>query len=225
MKRILLLLTAAGMLLGSTPAMAVFGFGVHGGVDNITVNSFDEVFSLDDGTAVTLKREEISSPIMFGGQFVLDALPFIDLELSADASFKKYNVTYITTVKTVEEEATFGRIGLYATVKKNLVSFPPVVNTFSVYAGVGAGIHLMTPVVGRKLIQKELKNAADALKPDDITDRLTRVGGNVLLGIRLKPPVLPYALNADAKYTFMGAGDYDEPKSFLSIYLSVSMQF
>lgn len=225
MRIFLAYLTALILLMNPTPAFAIFGIGVHGGVDNFTVDSFEASFELDDGNSVSLKREEISSPLMFGFNFTFDALPIIDIELSADVSFQEYKLTYTAGEKTEDYDATFGRIGIYGTVRKNLVSFPPMVNTFSVYTGAGAGIHLMSPVVGKKLIQKELKEVTDPLKPDDITEKLTRAGGHILLGAQFKPPMIPLMIAADAKYTIIGKGDYEEPGSFLSIYVSLGLNF
>jgi len=225
MRVFLVCLTALILLMSPTPAFAIFGIGIHGGVDNITVDSFDASFELDDGSQVSLKREEISSPLMFGCNFIFDALPIIDLELSADVCMQDYKLTYTAGGKTEDYDATFGRIGIYGTVRKNLISFPPVVNTFSVYTGAGVGIHLISPVVGEKLIQEELKEVADPLKPDDITERLTRAGGHILLGAQFKPLLIPLMINADAKYTIIGKGDYDEPGSFFSLYLSLGLNF
>ena len=225
MRRIILFLVIPAVFLIVSPAAAIMGIGIHGGVDNITVDSFDNSFTLDDGTSVSLKREEISSPVMFGADLTVDALPFIDLQLSADACFQKYNITYVTPIRTQEEEATFGRVGIYATIKKNIISFPPVINTLALYTGAGLGIHLISPVMGKDLIQKELKSFNDILKPDDIVDKLSRIGGHVLVGTKFKPPVIPFKINLDAKYTFVGKGDYEEPDNFLSVYLSFGYAF
>jgi len=211
--------------MNPTPALAIFGIGIHGGVDNFTVDSFDKKFKLDDGKEVSLIREEISSPVMFGCNFIFDALPIIDLELSADACFQEYKLTYTTPLKTEDYDATFGRIGIYGTVRKNLISFPPVMSTFSVYTGAGVGLHLISPVVGKKLIQKELKTVAAPLKPDDITDKLTRAGGHILLGAQFKPPLIPLMISANARYTIIGKGDYEEPGSFLSMYVTLGLKF
>jgi hypothetical protein len=225
MRIFLVYLVSVILLMNPTPALAIFGIGIHGGVDNFTVDGFNESFKLDDNNEVSLVREEISSPIMFGCNFIFDALPIIDLGLSIDACLQDYKLTYTTPLKTQDYDATFGRIGIYGTVRKNLISFPPVISTFSLYTGAGLGLHLVSPIVGKKLIQEELNTIADPLKPDDITDKLTRVGGHILLGAQFKPPAIPIMINADAKYTIIGEGDYEEPGSFLSIYVSLGLNF
>ncbi|MBT4485557.1 MAG: hypothetical protein HOC71_17960 [Candidatus Latescibacteria bacterium] len=225
MRRSLVCLTAAILLLSGTPALALFGFGIHGGIDNITVESFDSSFKLGDGNMVSLKRDEISSPVMFGCNFLFDALPIIDFEVSADACLQDYSLSYTTPLKTEQLDATFGRVGLYGTVRKNLISFPPLMNVLSLYTGAGVGLHLITPVVGKNLIQEELKTMGEPLKPDDIAGKLTRVGGHILLGAQFKPILIPLMVKADAKYTLLGDGDYEEPGSFLSVYVSLGMKF
>ncbi len=225
MRIFLVCLTAIILLINPLPASAIVGIGIHGGVDNITVDSFDASFKLDDGNTVSLKREKISSPLMFGCNFLIDALPIIDLELSADACMQDYKLTYTTPLKSKEYSATFARVGIYGTVRKNIVSFPPLVNTFSVYTGAGVGLHLISPVIGEKLIQEELKDVAEPLKPDDITKNLTSVGGHILLGAQFNPFMIPIIINANAKYTMVGKGDYEEPGSFLSFYVALGLNF
>ena len=224
MRRFLLCLTAAILLMSGTPALAIFGFSIHGGIDNFTVDGFDSKFELKDGQEVSLKRDEISSPVMFGCNFLFDALPVIDLELSADVCLQEYSLIY-KALKTEKLDATFSRVGVYGTVRKNLISLPPLVNVFSLYTGAGVGLHLITPVVGKELIQEELKTVAAPLKPDDIAGRLARIGGHILLGAQFKPPAIPFMIKADAKYTIIGKGDYEEPGSFLSFYVSLGMKF
>ena len=63
------------------------------------------------------------------------------------------------------------------------------------------------------------------LQPDDILDKLTRIGGHVLVGAKFKPPAIPFKINIDAKYTFVGKSDYEEPENFLSLYLSLGYAF
>ena len=218
-------LVSAILLMNSTPAFAIFGIGIHGGVDNFTVDSFDEKFKLGDGNEVSLTREEISSPVMFGCNFIFDALPIIDLELSADACFQEYKLTYTTPLKTEDYDATFGRIGIYGTVRKNLISFPPVISTFSLYTGAGVGLHLISPVVGKNLIQDELKSVDDKLDTDELVKNLTRVGGHILLGAQFNPPAIPFMISVNAKYTIIGKGDYEEPGSFLSMYITLGLNF
>ncbi len=120
MRGVISLLVIPAVCLIVSPAAAIMGIGIHGGVDNITIDSFDESFTLDDNTSVSLLREEISSPVMFGANFGIDALPFIDLELSVDACIQKYNITYVTPGRTQAEEATFGRVGINATLLRNV---------------------------------------------------------------------------------------------------------
>ncbi|MFC1650804.1 hypothetical protein ACFL2X_04475 [Candidatus Latescibacterota bacterium] len=225
MRFLLVVITAATLLMNPAPAHAIFGIGIHGGIDNYTIDGFDESFSLDDGTGVSLTREEISSPIMFGCNFLVDVIPIIDLELSADVAMQDYKITYDTPLETKDYDATFGRVGVYATVRKNIISFPPVISTFSLYGGAGVGLHLMSPVIGKNLIKDELKTVGEKLDTDELTKNLTNIGGHILLGAQFSPPVIPFMISANAKYTLVGEGDYEEPGNFLSMYLTLGMKF
>jgi hypothetical protein len=225
MKRLLVVFSVAILLLSPAPAHAIFGIGIHGGIDNYTIDGFDEGFSLSDGTSVSLTREEISDPMMIGASFLVDVLPVIDLELSADVAMQDYKITYQTPLETKDYDATFGRVGVYATVRKDIISFPPVISTFKVYGGAGLGLHLISPVIGKNLIKDELKTVGEKLDTDELTKNLTNVGGHVLLGAQFSPPMIPFMIAANAKYTLVGEGDYEEPSNFLSIYLTLGMKF
>ncbi len=226
MKRILVLIVLAVLVMNPAPAHAIFGIGVHGGIDSYTIDGFDEGFSLDDGTGVSLTREEISDPIMFGANVLVDVIPIVDLEISADIAMQDYKVTYDNSIDPPENyDATFGRFGLYATVRKNIISFPPIVSTFKLYGGAGVGMHLISPVIGKDLIRDELKTAGEKLDTDELTKNLANIGGHVLVGAQFSPPVIPFMISANAKYTLVGEGDYEEPGNFLSVYLTLGMKF
>ena len=226
MKRLLIVFSVALLLMSPAPAHAIFGIGIHGGIDNYTIDGFDEGFSLSDGTGVSLTREEISDPMMFGANFLVDAIPIIDLELSADVAMQDYKITYTNPIDGAKDyDATFGRVGVYATVRKDIISFPPVISTFKVYGGAGVGLHLISPVIGKELIKDELKTVGEKLDTDELTKNLSKVGGHVLLGAQFSPPMIPFMISANAKYTLVGEGDYEEPGNFLSVYLTLGMKF
>ena len=218
------------IFIAPTSALAIFGFGAHGGLDLYTVDSDSLTFELKYGASASLVREEIDSPLMFGGRFYIDVLPIIDLELSADVAVKTYDFTFTrevpgSTPEVTEEEATFGRIGIYATVRKDLMSFPPIVNVVTVYAGAGLGLHLVTPVASPQLFIDELTSASEKVDIDEYVKKATKVGIHALLGVRVKPPMVPLAIDAQAKYTRMPEGDYEEPNAFPSVYVGLLLDF
>ena len=223
------------------PAHAIFGFGVHGGMDMTSIDEKDFGYSdfsqsaqelgvtLASGSVwnqVSLRREAVSNPILFGGHVYVDALPFIDIEVSVDVALKKYVVTYdpgggILSSAYEREEVYFGRIGAYATVRRNLIELP----MFAFYVGGGLGLHFVSPVAGPDLIVNAYGSDDPTLtKPDieDLVKRDTKLGWHGLMGVRFKPVLLPFAFRVEAKYTATGQTDFDKPSNIFSLYAGVS---
>ena len=234
MKRRIAFVVLSLLFVAPGSALAVFGFGAHGGLDMYSVDAASTVFTLDYGAEASLVREEIGQPIAFGGHFYVDLLPVIDLEISVDVAIQKYHITYQRRVlggaldefdDEKSEDATFGRIGVYATIRRDLVTFPPIIHTVSLYAGAGVGLHLITPVMCEAFLVENIKAPEDQLDVEDIIEKATRMGGHVLAGVRIKPPMMPIALSVEAKYTMMSEGDYEEPNVFPTVYGKLSLDF
>ena len=231
MEKMFVIVVLSLLFVAPGSAFALFGFGAHGGLDMVSVDADSESFTLDYGVEASLVREEIGQPIAFGGHFYVDALPVIDLELSVDVAIQQYHITYER--KTPEgilddqksEDATFGRIGLYATIRRDLFTFPPIAHTVALYAGWGVGMHLVAPIMCEAFLVDNIKSPEDQLDVDDIIEKATRMGGHALVGVRIKPPMIPIALGVEAKYTMMSEGDYEEPNVFPTVYGKVSFDF
>ena len=234
MKKKFVLVVLSLLFVAPGSAFAIFGFGAHGGLDMYSVDADSVGFVLDYGVEASLVREEIGQPIVFGGHFYVDALPVVDFELSVDVAIQKYHISYKRQVlggavdefeDEKSEDATFGRIGVYATIRKDLFTFPPLVHTVALYAGGGVGMHLVTPIMCEAFLVDNIKSPDDQLDVDDIIEKATRMGGHALVGVRIKPPMIPIALGVEAKYTMMSEGDYEEPSVFPTVYGKLSFDF
>ena len=235
MRKQFVLVVLSLLFVAPGSAFALFGFGAHGGLDMYSVDADSEGFTLaytmGDSATATLVREEIGQPIAFGGHFYVDALPVIDLELSVDVAVQKYHITYERKTPAgllddqKSEDATFGRIGVYATIRRDLFAFPPIAHTVSLYAGGGVGMHLVTPIMCEAFLVDNIKSPEDRLDVDDIIEKATRMGGHALVGVRIKPPMIPIALGVETKYTMMSEGDYEEPSVFPTVYGKLSFDF
>jgi hypothetical protein len=215
---------AVGLL--SAPAHAIFGFGVHAGKDFVTIDegSFDRTSFEAAGTrlgitganwaswnSVTLTRQQISNPWLVGAHFYIDALPFIDLEVSADAALQQYRVDYRSTLNPAvnkSEDSYFGRIGAYATVRRDLIKFPPLMP--------GAGADLIVNSYGTNNPTTSSPDIAALVKREGV------FGWHGLVGIRFKAPIVPIALRLEGKYTSTGVTTYERPASVFSAYLGTS---
>jgi hypothetical protein len=76
-----------------------------------------------------------------------------------------------------------------------------------------------------QLVIDNLTSATETLDVDEYVKKGTKTGGHALLGIRVKPPVVPLAIDAQAKYTILPEGDYEEPQTFPSVYVGLLLDF
>ena len=235
-----LVVAMALIAFSAVPAKAIFGFGVHGGYDFV---SFDEksfgvtqfesaanaagITGFNTGgewNAVTLTREAIGNPYLIGAHFYVDIIPVIDIEASIDVSIQKYEVRYDTPVPSADEvaDAYFGRIGAYATARRDLISLP----MFAFYLGGGLGMHFVAPVAGDELIVDIYQGDDPTASSPSIEDAIkneTTIGFHAVTGVRFKPPIIPIALRIEGKYTSTGASGMERPESIMSLYIGTSI--
>ncbi|MBN2788572.1 MAG: hypothetical protein JXR69_00120 [Candidatus Delongbacteria bacterium] len=251
MKKFLLVL----MMLTTIRAFGIFGFGVHAGVDNTSVDKYDRSFRFDivgNEYSYSITRDEISNPFVFGGQVYLD-IPLIPIgfEVGFEGAWASYKWTapavitdevgtnniplefigYDVGTSGYSEEFSFGRFSTDFTAKWYVFGFPPVVKVFSFYVGGGAGFHFITPLVSEDLIIAELtKNtsipASTEIDIEALVESNVSMGYHFVTGFRIKPPVLPVAINIDYKWTWTEENDYGDPtNNFGLIKGSLSMYF
>jgi len=222
MGRPLCVVALAGLVIfsASVPGWALVGFGARVGFDYTTVDAERVSFPLGSGT-VSLDREEIARPLILGATLETGLLPMFDVEIAGEVAIKKYEFDYTTK----SDGVYFSRVSALVTLKKNLLSFPPVAPVMSIYAGVGGGLHYVTPVISRKLVEDKLGDPADVLEPDDVIEYNVRPGAHGVVGLKLKPAVLPVGLSAEARYVVKAEGDFAEPGSHLSVYGGLSLGF
>ena len=229
MRRILTL-SAILTLFAATPAFAVFSFGVHGGFD-LNGGDAHEIAgeTLSDGTSFEIERNAIDAPLMGGIHFRIDAFPVLDLEIGVEASFRQYGVVYSYddggTLETFDDDAFFGRIGGYASLKYNVIDLPMVKG----YAGGGLGYHVVAPLVSRELLEKlivEDNLDSDEMDPAEILGKEGAVGGHLLAGVSFKPSFVPLTLSVEGRYYLLQENDYaDETNRFLGIAFGLDLGF
>ena len=233
------------VVLLSSPAYAIFGFGVHGGKDMISVNEgfFEDTQFNEAATAlgisghddtlwkpITLTRKAVNDPWMFGAHLYIDAIPVLDIEISADLAVQQYKVVYDAPGTAFDEsvDATFGRLSTYATVRRDLIKFPPLLPIAAFYLGGGLGMHFVTPVAGPDFIV-DLYGADDPTSRtpnvEDSIEKEVSMGYHALIGFRVKPPLVPLAVRIEGKYTYTGQDEFERPDGFFSAYVGASLDF
>ncbi len=204
-------------------ASAFIGFGARVGFDDTSFDAYETDFGLGSGTA-TVVREEIERPLILGGTVGTGLLPLVDFELAAEVAFSKYRFAYTTDAgQATSDDVYYTRASVLATLKRNLVSFPPVTPVMSVYLGGGVGLHYVTPLVGEDLVLDKLSTPTEELVPDDVIEYQLKPGAHGLVGVRLKPPVLPFSVSAEARYIVKSKGDFEEPGSHMSVYVGAAL--
>ncbi len=202
----------------------------------------------------SVKRGAIEEPKGFGLQFYFDIPAFIDLGIEADvhASYEKYSWVAPNRAENLsggddivvdigekanedgyyEEEYYFARVGADLTAKYYFLNIPPVVDIASFYVGGGCGMHFVTPIVSEKFFIKEIKKnfnqASGEVEMDieELVEKNTVFGMHLVAGVRVKPPVIPLAVNLDYKYLFLPENDYgDDTDRFGQVKLGLSFYF
>lgn len=224
-------LTAVVLVLASDPSLALVSFGARLGYDDTSFDEYEAAnFTLGSGTA-SVVRGAISRPLLLGASLETGLLPIFDLEVAAEAAFRQYNFSYTsiaqggTTAQQTSDDVYYARASVLATVKKNLAAFPPVAPVVRIYAGAGVGMHFVTPLIGQALIEDKLDDPGDALDAGDIVDYQLKPGAHFLGGVKLKVPLLPFALSGEARYIIKSEGDYEEPGSHWSGYAGLALGF
>ena len=225
MKKYLILLTVMLTFFATKSESSLITIGAHGGMDMVTIESYEKSFELESQEMVTFKRDEISNPMLIGGKVSLDLLPIIDLEVGADFAWKEYHWRYVTPIYSDNGDVTFARINVNFTVKRTFLSFPPAVKVFSVYGGLGGDLQFITPVLCEKLIVENLETASEKMDAVELVKKGTKSGFHILAGVKFKPPVMPVGVDVNVKYILSSKGDYEEPGSFSSVYGGLFVSF
>jgi len=227
-------LALLGALLSQASAWATYGIGIHAGMDYFTINAQETIaFTLIDSSTVALSRDEISNPYHFGVHFFFDDIPapFIDeLDISVDFSSKKYsyhfeNYNYTGGGSQLQPpQVKYSRIGGAVTIRHYVMVLPSELETFRLYAGIGLGMQLISPIVSRNLIYDNLFDSVNPLNLEDqgILKKSSKAAFVGLVGIRIQPPEFPVSLRAEGRYYGMGEWNYQQPRSLLQVLIGLS---
>ncbi len=221
------LLTFVVLVFWMGNALALgFHFGVHGGKDFYSISSMDKGFQLADLTEARVEREGFSNPWLAGVDLQWDLLMGLKLEATAEAAYHSYNVVYTRNDpqpgdpfhKLVSEyDVKFARAGLVGSLKMNILPLPIV----DLYFGGGAGIHWIAPLVSDKFLMGTLMDKAAELDPSEDVKVESRLGGHLLVGASIHPPMFPLKFALEAKYNFLQSGEYEEPDKFATVVLKI----
>ena len=166
------------------------GVGLHVAQDGFTVDQ--ESFNYE---SISITRDAIDSPIGGGAFVYLTVIPFLDFEAGVSLTGSEYNYVF-----NGEDSPSMGiaKFGWYLSAQRPVFKFP----TIRIYAGAGINGSTHTKIVSYEtLVDGEI----DSDKLDDLEyleDKLgvTNTGAHIEFGGRFKPPIIPFSINANARY-------------------------
>jgi len=166
------------------------GVGLHVAQDGFTVDQ--ESFNYE---SISITRDAIDSPIGGGAFVYLTVIPFLDFEAGVSLTGSEYNYVF-----NGEDSPSMGiaKFGWYLSAQRPVFKFP----TIRIYAGAGINGSTHTKIVSYEtLVDGEI----DPDKLNDLEyleDKLgvTNTGAHIEFGGRFKPPIIPFSINANARY-------------------------
>lgn len=226
MKKYVIPLLLTLVLVPGERALSLFGVGGYYVTDpGISVKGGT------DGTfPVQLVRDGFDGAQLAGIFLYVDAIPFIDLELSGEVSGNKYNFQFKNALAELEpSEFGWARASAYLTVRKKLFGLGlPILGGVRLNAGGGLNKHLSTPLADLGMVEELLGGLDVSFDPGKLEDKLVSYldknkiegsGFHVQAGLQLKL----LALNAFVTYRITFAEDViPDEKSFSSIWAGLA---
>jgi hypothetical protein len=219
------------VLLLSSPLYAgELSFSIYGGKDFYRIEYMKRGFNLIDLTEASINRTGFENPWLLGVDFGFCIGNGFSLDFAAEGVYLKYDVNYTVSFpfpndplnkKTSYYDVEWARFALFLTLRKTIIS----TKYFQLYGGLGGGLHLIAPVVSDRFLMMTLKDKFDEFDPSTDVSLSNKFGGNANMGIRIIPFAIPLKFKAEAKYTMMQKGDYEEPDSFFSVLFGIIYNF
>ena len=186
------------LIINITSVYAIFGgVGINIINDDFTI---DEIQFTDNNPDIgTVTRSGIESPIGVGGFIYLTAIPFMDFEADANFTIATYDYSYDGDLSSsTSQSVPLGKFTWNLTAQRPIIKIP----TMRLYLGAGVNGSSYT-----QLLTQETITTLDPTKlnnPDHLKEKLgvSTSGYHGELGMRFKPPVMPFSLNVKARYNF-----------------------
>jgi len=186
MKKVTIILSALLALIFCHQAFAVTGLGLGARVG--LIQNYDNPVTKKMFPEFSLKQMP-----MLGVHLKIGTLPIIDLEVSAEYSWRKkkdilykYNPEGLPNFTPFKADFTIRDLSLNATGKYNF-SFPGI----KPYIGAGVGIH--------RILYEISVDTISVILPENEN----KIGFHGVAGLSLKLPVFPFEFFAEGRYTFI----------------------
>ena len=209
-----------------TSLFAIGGLGFYGGQGMLTVAS-----TTDKDNIATVTTGEFSNPMQIGVYLYIDAIPFIDIEVDAQATWSEYTFDFSNTFgggTTVGPyDSYWGGVSTYITLRKKLIGLGiPLLGGAKIHAGGGYNMHSFGPLANLKLVEDLMGDLSAEPEFNEkklvefVKDNKVDINGfHVQAGLQFKLLMLDSFLIY--RQTFGGFEDVIDAKSFGSINLRV----
>ncbi|MFQ6675482.1 MAG: hypothetical protein ACE5LH_03950 [Fidelibacterota bacterium] len=227
MRRFILPAVVALVLVPSERAFSLFGVGIYGTSDQLSVDGWSD--SRFNGV-VTLTGNPFEGALGVGGFLYIDAIPFVDLEASFEAAGQEYEFDFGNQFATLSQNFGWGRLSTYITLRRKLFGFGvPLLGGIKLHLGGGINNHNVTPLASIGMVEQLMGGDLQAsFDPDDLGNELTEYlknnrieasGYHVQAGAQIKL----LALNAFVNYRVTMATDVvPGADSFSSVWLGLA---
>ena len=204
-----------------TSLFAIGGLGFYGGQGMLTVAS-----TTDENDIATVTTGEFSNPMQFGVYLYIDAIPFIDIEVDAQATWSEYTFDFSNDLYTAGPyDSYWGGVSTYITLRKKLIGLGiPLLGGAKIHAGGGYNMHSFGPLANLKLVEDLMGDLSvepefnEKKLVEFVKDNKVDINGfHVQAGLQFKLLMLDSFLIY--RQTFGGFEDVIDAKSFGSINL------
>lgn len=225
MKKLMIPLLMVLILAPTEKAFSIFGVGAYYVNDPISVDGGEE-----GAFPISLVREGFDGAQLGGLFLYIDAIPFIDLEVSGESSISKYQFQFKNAISDLPStEFAWARVSGYLTLRKKVFSLGmPVLGGLRLNLGGGLNMHSSTPLASLSMVETLLGDLSASFNADNLEDNLVEYlkenkidasGFHVQAGLQLKL----LALNAFVNYRITMAEDVvPGSKSFSSLWAGLA---
>jgi len=227
MKKILFAATFA--LFASTQAFAIIGAGVHYVMNTGSLKANSGTIE-DFGLKVNQEKSDGLQGLGF--KLWLDILPFVDIEGTFNITAARYRTSleypdlgldpvYLEYTPKPPYSMIFPKASpIFGVATGDIsITYPfdiaPIIRP---YLGAGLSYIVSTPVVNKAFVEKVMEsypqNGVAPPTTEELSESVMRtlknsdykigMGGHIIAGIRIKPPIIPFAIYGNGKYYIGG---------------------
>ncbi len=234
---------------------ALFGLGAHWTpAPGFEIPSSEGVLAEGGGQSIRILQPTATGLQGFGVKLWLDFIPVVDVEATANVMWGAYDVSLLypdggaghdtiplnfdLEVPFVEGKPHLANVALDLSVLYPVLKFPPMVSIAKIYVGAGLTYGMTTAVLDQEFGKAALSNVTFSPIPseEEISEQLIDaivnegfkmgMGAHLILGAKVKPPVIPLAVYANLKYYFLGTlPDSFDSSTLMAFELGAGLAF